>query len=124
MRNATTAAAMVLIPAIGMAQVNCKSFERAIDDSLRAVATDYIAYGRDDSAARHTNRLLRAGMEWTAIGIQIDLMAQNKCPPLRGPVTNDAYMALAKMCVQKSNEVGGARAAIAECDPASWKRPE
>lgn len=118
------AATLAMLPALVVAQVNCKTFEKAIDESLRVIAVDYIAYGRDESAPRHTNRLLKANMEWSAIGLQVSLMAQNKCPPIRSPITTDAYMAMAKVCLQKANELGGAKSTVVECDPANWKRPE
>lgn len=90
---------IVIFSQSAFAQQVCADFDTAIDSSLKSIALEKARGIGDDSAPRETNRRVRISNELAMIQMNLSLMAQNKCAPLRSPINDSGYMSNAMECI-------------------------
>ena len=102
-----------------LAQVACPSFEIAIDASLKEIAQNYSDSMFETSAIRAAYQQSKISNELALININVALMAQNKCAPLKAPPTFTHYLPDATQCgtalVQREKNPPA-------CDRKNWKQ--
>lgn len=101
------------------AQIPCPSFEIAIDESLKEIAQQNADTMFENSAVRASYVQSRIANELASIHINVDLMAQNKCSPIKTPPTHFPYLTAALNCrtalINREKEPPA-------CDRKAWKR--
>lgn len=112
------AAAMVMTCSGAMAQNGCAAFSGAIESALKQAAADLIEGVADNSAPRASLRELRVANSLATIRINVDLMAQNKCPPRQTPVDTSYYTVDAFTCEMDTRK--GVKDAPT-CNQANWR---
>lgn len=116
-------AALVLLAASpsAMAQQVCVDFERAVDNSLKIIASESAEGVADDSAARETMREARIGNHLQLISINLGLMRDQKCPTRKTPIYMGEFLknalecSIARMKGEKDS---------ASCSFENWKRED
>lgn len=102
----------------------CEQFVKAIDLELRVAAYEISRGAGDNSAVRETVREIRIANHLATIGIQVQLMAQNKCPPIKVPIDVDAYEPQAKACFKAlAAWKSGDPYPVPGCDVKKWSAP-
>lgn len=74
---------MLLVFAVApaaVAQVDCSSFETAIDNSLKLISMERASGIADNSAPRETMRAAKIANHLQVISINPNLMKEHKCP--------------------------------------------
>lgn len=92
------ALAIASVSSSAIAQNTCTELAKAIEHQLKKSASNYADGITDNSAPRATLRELRTSNSLALARINIELMAQNKCPPRKDPVDPMIYLSEALDC--------------------------
>lgn len=116
----------IVFVAIGMAhsamgQTSCKAFESEIDMSLKRIAKEMApSLPLDNSAPRETMRQLIMNNHWQSISVNVNLMSQNKCPPLKMPPIPEEYSGAAVIC--SLSKIATTSKGESACDLQTWQK--
>lgn len=113
------AVAILAAPVKAQSSTSCTAFRAEIENQEKDLAAIQVDGLSDNSAPRATLRQQKRTNALTRIAISVDLMAQNKCPPLSAPIDELAYITDALACEtalleRKSDDPA--------CKRADWKR--
>ena len=81
-----------------LAQAACADLSKAVEFQLKKAASSSAEGITDNSAPRATLRELRISNSLALVGMNLTLMAQNKCPPRQKPVNPMIYFGEALDC--------------------------
>lgn len=126
MRNRFFAVVVVVFCSTSaMAQSICAPISESIENRLKKIASELYGEGMtDNSAPRETNRLLRVQNEIGMISVEVNLMAQNKCPPLKEPIDAAYYASTAMQCGIKTRMATDKTSVVEECNRKKWTRSQ
>lgn len=125
MKNTIRAAiaALALATPVASAQSSnaCSAFLTEVDRQEKELAFLQVDGLADNSAPRASYRQQKRSNALALIAINVELMSQNKCPPLSGPVDEFAYILAATACAtaeleRKPDEIKQ------KCERQSWQR--
>lgn len=102
-----------------LAQPTCDVLSDAVELEIKKSAAVFAEGFTDDSAPRATLREMRIANSLSLAQINLNIMAQNKCPPRQQPVNPMDYLTDALSCelAQQKGEKDSPA-----CDKGNWKR--
>jgi hypothetical protein len=80
------------------AQVDCASFDTAINSALKLISRERAGGITDNSAPRETMRAAKINNYLQVISINLMLMKENRCPLRKRPISLGEYMKEALEC--------------------------
>lgn len=105
------------------AQQACTEIEKIIDEAVFAAAIS-VAEGEvfDKSAPQQTSRYLNLNNHLQVIGINVALLAQNRCPARTRPINPMRYKLQAMACMsERLAEKKADPSTSGKCDVKAWR---
>ena len=105
---------LILVSATAQASPLCTKFEKHIDINLRSIAKlDFDNNVGVEGKIEQTNL-------WQQISLNVNLMAQNKCPPISEPITESDYSNASIACAISKSKAADRRIETPECKIENW----
>jgi hypothetical protein len=121
---------LIAITSSTFAAPNCAIFEKAIDATLREIATKTVEGLGDDSAPRATLRVAQINNDLVKIQINLMIMQANGCTMPKEPIRGTEYVGFAVACsaaeskalLERLKDQYAEMRSLPECDTAKWAR--
>jgi hypothetical protein len=119
--------ALFTVPAMLAAQTNnpsgCTQIDRAIVLSEKAMSHIWAEGIVDNNVSREALREQQVANELQIVAANLQISAQLKCAPRAEPISRNAYLEAALICVgAERRQVPVNNAPPLECDRETWKR--
>lgn len=103
MRPAALFCILSMIPFSALSQTACKSFNDYVDSAIVNIAVTIVREVSDSTVQQRTARYLSIGNYLQLLSINLNLYAQNKCPPRTAPIDPFQYHQAAASCRAAQN---------------------
>lgn len=98
MKNVLCACALLVLCGVANAANICADLNSLTDSLLKDIATANAGEIGDNSAPRHTSRLMEINNDWLRIQLNMTMAQQHKCPPRDETLEPAIYFMSALTC--------------------------